>query len=673
MTTTKPAATPTLAPANDDADVRLARSLIEGGRADEAVARCDAVLARTPGHRDALYTSAVALRVGHAHAQALARLAILLEAEPTYGRAHQERGHVLRDMGNRAGAMEAYAAAVAHNAALPGSWRMLAEMHHAAGNAEASAQAASQHAYYAALPPELLTVASLIEEKSYRRAEKLCRHFLQSRGHHVEAMRMLADIAAHFGVFDEAEFLLDSCLVLQPDNLGAHYDFVDVLNKRQKFDRALDEAERLRARAPASPQVEMVYANQQLSAGNFDAALAVYDALNAASPGNPSINLTRGHALKTVGRQDEAIAAYRAAYGARGDFGDAYWSLANLKTYRFTDEELAAMREQEAGTRIAQADRYHLCFALGKALEDRGEYADSFAYYERGNRLKRDETKYDWRRLHAEMALQIDHCDAGLFERFKGAGCEASDPIFILGLPRAGSTLLEQILSSHSMVEGTMELPNIMALAHRLDGRRRVGEEARYPANLSELSAGELAGFGEAFLRDTRIHRKAGTPFFIDKMPNNFRHIGLIHLILPNAKIIDARRGAMSCCFSGFKQLFAEGQEFTYGLEEIGHYYRDYVSLMDHWDKVLPGRVLRMHYEDMVADTETQVRRMLDFCGLPFEPACLEFHRTNRAVRTASSEQVRQPIFQSGLDQWQNYSPWLAPLRGVLGEDLSTT
>ena len=328
------------------------------------------------------------------------------------------------------------------------------------------------------------------------------------------------------------------------------------------------------------------------------------------------------------------------------------------------------MRRYEAAVETVLADRYHLCFALGKALEDAGDYAASFAYYERGNRLKRDEVQYDWRKLHTEMALQSQYCTQELFARWAGVGHGASDPIFIVGLPRAGSTLLEQILSSHSQVEGTMELPNILSLAHKLDGRRRVDEEARYPANLGELTAEDFAQFGAEYIRDTMIHRKFGRPHFIDKMPNNFRHIGLIHLILPNAKIIDARRGAMGCCFSGFKQLFAEGQEFTYGLEEVGRYYCDYVDLMDHWDRVLPGKVLRVRYEDVVADLEPLVRRILDFCGLPFEDACLRFHETRRAVRTASSEQVRKPIFTSGVDQWEHFSAYLDPLRSILGPDL---
>lgn len=322
---------------------------------------------------------------------------------------------------------------------------------------------------------------------------------------------------------------------------------------------------------------------------------------------------------------------------------------------------------------VSLEDRYHLCFALGKALEDRGDYADAFDYYERGNRLKRDELRYTAERLSDEMLRQRELVTSDVVARFAGAGCPAPDPIFIVGLPRAGSTLLEQVLASHSQVEGTMELPNILTLAHKLERRSAQGEEPEYPGNLATIPLEDLTRFGEDYLRDTRIYRKQGTPLFIDKMPNNFRHIGLISAILPQAKIIDARRSAMGCCFSGFKQLFAEGQEFTYGLHEVGTYYRDYVGLMDHWDQVLPDKVLRVRYEEVVDDLEGQVRRLLDFCGLPFEEVCLNFHETERAVRTASSEQVRQPIFRSGVDQWEKFSDFLGPLRAVLGAELANT
>ncbi len=655
------------------AQVAEAQSLLQGGRLADAIVLSRRLLDEEPQNRDALYTIAVAQRIQKQHDAASETCRALIALDPASGRAYQELGHNLRDMGDMQGALSAYQEAVARNNALLGSWQMLGQIHERAGRDVPADFAHAQVEYLSALPPQLRSVASLIQEGRLYKAEQLCRHFLQKHGHHVEGMRLLAQIAASFNVHDEAEFLLESAVVFDPTNVGAHFDYVGTLQKRQKLSQALEQADLLRAKDPENPQVEMLYANQSLAVGNFDEALQIYQHQSARAPNNPGIHLTMGHALKTTGQQAEAIAAYTRAYRLKPDFGDAYWSLANLKTYRFDAEQIAAMRAIEDAPTTQLADRYHLCFALGKGLEDHGDYAESFAYYDRGNRLKREEVGYDWRRVTREIDRQIEHTPAALFAGKAGSGHAARDPIFILGLPRAGSTLLEQILASHSMIEGTMELPNILALSHKLGGRRRIDEEPDYPANLGDFSAADFVAFGEAFIADTAIHRKSGKPFFIDKMPNNFRHIGLIHLILPNAKIIDARRGATSCCFSGFKQLFAEGQEFTYGLEEVGHYYSDYVRLMAHWDAVLPGKVLRVTYEDVVTDLETQVRRMLDFLDLPFEDACLNFHQTERAVRTASSEQVRQPIFKSGVDQWENFSPWLEPLRAVLGPELSAT
>jgi hypothetical protein len=324
------------------------------------------------------------------------------------------------------------------------------------------------------------------------------------------------------------------------------------------------------------------------------------------------------------------------------------------------------MHALEADANLGPQERTYLQFALGKALEDEGRYEAAFRAYDAGNQLKRAESRYDANRMHDELKRTAELCTPELFSAHAGHGCPAPDPIFIVGLPRAGSTLLEQILASHSQVDGTLELPNVLSLVQQL--RRRGGGpgSGAYPEILRELDAEELRSFGEAYLRDTRIHR-AGAPFFTDKMPNNFRHVGLIRLMLPNAKIVDARRHPLACCTSGFKQLFAEGQEFTYDLTDLGRYYRDYVELMDHWDRVLPGRVLRVMHEDVVEDLEGQVRRLLDFCGLPFEEACLEFHRTERVVRTASSEQVRQPLYRAGVEDWEHFEPWLDPLKEALG------
>jgi hypothetical protein len=351
---------------------------------------------------------------------------------------------------------------------------------------------------------------------------------------------------------------------------------------------------------------------------------------------------------------------------AAPNHGDAWYALANLKTYAFSKDELERMRRQEEAPGQPLQNRINLCFAIAKALEDAKAFDEAFAYYERGNALKKHQTRYTAEQMEAEFEAQKAACMPALFEAQSGKGDPAPDPIFIVGLPRAGSTLLEQILASHSQVDGTLELPNILSISHALRGRNKSAEGSRYPQNLHDLEAGKLAELGRKYLEDTAIHRK-GAPFFTDKMPNNFRHIGLIKLILPNAKIIDARRAPLACCVSGFKQLFAEGQEFTYGLDEIGRYYRGYVELMDHWDAVLPGEVLRVIHEDVVEDLEAQVRRILEFCGLPFEQACVEFHKTEREVRTASSEQVRRPINTSGLEAWKRFDAHLDPLKRALG------
>jgi tetratricopeptide (TPR) repeat protein len=384
-------------------------------------------------------------------------------------------------------------------------------------------------------------------------------------------------------------------------------------------------------------------------------------------PNDAELQLVHGHALKTIGNVDAAINAYRKSFEAKNDYGDAYWSLANLKTYNFKTSEVKLMQEKEASPTIITTDRIHICFALGKHYENKKQFKQSFEYYERGNSLQRSQQHYKKEQITDILALQHKYCNQSLFDKKKDMGCTAPDPIFIVGLPRAGSTLLEQILASHSKVDGTLELPNIPALAYRLAGRKTIDETPDYPENLATLNEEQLKAFGENYLDDTRIHREKA-PYFIDKMPNNFRHIALIHLILPNAKIIDARRNPMACCFSGFKQLFASGQQFSYGLEEIGAYYKDYIKLMDHWDKMLPGKILRVQYEDVVADLKKEVIRILDYCGLPFEENCINFHQTERNIRTPSSEQVRQPIYKSGLEQWKNYETWLGPLKKALDE-----
>ena len=658
-----PTPSPTLSPV--ESQLQQAQVLLGRGAHREALALARELESSVPENRDVLYVRAVAERYLGDFAAALTTLARLESQHAGYGRLYQERGHCLRAQGATDAATESYRRAVALNAALPASWKALTELHRAAGRADEALSAQQVLDYIRGLPVPVVTATSLFAEGEILVAEQMVRRYLQEHGDHIEAMRLLAQIGSKLDVLDDAEFLLESVLVFSPDYHAARHDYALVLCKRHKHPEALAQAERLLVIEPGNRDFNILKANALVGLGRHEDALAVYRELLQDSPLQPDLHLSIAHALKTLGRADEAIASYRAAAEAVPSFGDAYWSLANLKTYRFSDDDLARMTSEEARESTGLVDRYHLCFALGKALEDAEQYQQSFAYYDRGNTLKKTESRYQTRVIERTLKDQQTVCTAEFFAARAGWGCQSPDPIFIVGLPRAGSTLLEQILSSHSQVEGTMELADIARLAQRLNGRDPADPTARYPGVLRDITAAQAQEFGEKYLADTRIYR-TGKRYFIDKMPNNFRHVGLIHLILPNARIIDARREPMACCFSNFKQLFATGQEFTYSLDDIGRYYRAYVELMNHWQAMLPGRVLRVQHEDVVDDLEGSVRRMLAQLGLEFEASCLDFHKTQRSIRTASSEQVRRPIFREGLDQWRHFEPWLGPLQAAL-------
>ena len=638
-------------------------------RFDEALADLAAVLQAEPHNPDALYMTAVCRRYTRDFDTALQLIARLKEISPEHGRAHQEEGHIHRDMGKLEEALQAYARACRFNPALVASWRSQLEILRGKGLDQQAAQVSAQLEALQALPKPLLAVLDLIGQRKLLQAEDICRQFLRKVPQHVEGMRLLADIGIRLGVLDDAEFLLESALKFEPDNTRVRIDYIQALRKRQKFAAALEQARMLLDSAPDNLQFKSLFAIESMQTGDYETALSTFDEILERLPADPVTLTSKGHAHKTCGDYEYAVEAYRAAIGSAPHHGEAHYSLANLKVYSFSDAEIDHMRGQDGNPNLSHMDRVYLNFALGKAYEDRADFATSFRHYEKGNRLKKIQATYNAERMSQDLKAQQQTCTVELFERHAGSGDPAPDPVFIVGLPRAGSTLLEQILSSHSQVDGTLELPNILSLSQRLRRRARQASTAEYPGILDELSDEELQQFGREFMQDTRIHRR-GAPFFIDKMPNNFRHIGLIHLILPNAKIIDARRHPMACCFSGYKQLFAEGQEFTYDLSDAGRYYRDYVELMDHWDAVLPGKVLRVHYEDVVADTAAQVHRILAHCGLPYEEACVNFYETKRSVRTPSSEQVRQPIYTSGLEQWRNFELWLEPLQSALGDVL---
>ncbi len=515
--------------------------------------------------------------------------------------------------------------------------------------------------------PRLMEAAVALCDNRLAVAERLLRAHLKQHPTDVAAIRMLAEAGARLGRYGDSEKLLTRALELAPGFEAARHNYAIVLYRQQKGAEALAQIERLLARDPRNPSYRNLKAATLARVGEYEAAIALYAAMLKEFPREHRMWLSYGHALRTAGRQDECVAAYRKCIALAPGFGEAYWSLANLKTFRFSETDVAALRKALAGTGLRDEDRYHLHFALGKALEDEARYAASFSHYDQGNRLRRASVNYNADDTTAHTRRSKALFTRGFFGARAGMGAPDADPIFIVGLPRAGSTLIEQILSSHSQVEGTMELPDMTMLARELGDQKLKSEASKYTDALAQLDGDQLRALGEKYLARTRIQRKTGRPFFIDKMPNNFAHLGLIHLALPNAKIIDARRHPMGNCFSAFKQHFARGQTFSYSLEELGRYYRDYVELMAHFDEVLPGRVHRVFYERMVGDTESEIRRLLAYCGLEFEEACLRFNETERAVRTASSEQVRRPIFGDAVEQWRNYEQWLEPLREALG------
>jgi tetratricopeptide (TPR) repeat protein len=571
------------------------------------------------------------------------------------------------ELGDSEGAMTALKQAAKFNPAHAHVWRALGDQFTLAGDTKAADDAYARHIKASVNDPRLVEAAAALCDNDLAKCERVLRPFLHDHPTDVGAIRMLAEAGARLGHYDQAETLLARCVELAPGFDAARFNYATILHRQYKATDALAQTDELLKRHPKNPGYRNLEAAILARLGETDRAIASYEKVLRSHPQQPKGWMSYGHTLKTAGRQSEAIGAYRKSIVQLPSLGEAYWSLANLKTFRFKPEEIAMMRAQLRRTDIEDEDRFHLDFALAKALEDAGEYETSFRHYASANAMRRKKLDYSVDEFSKTVARMKAVFTPEFLEARKGLGDAAPDPIFVVGLPRSGSTLIEQILASHSQVEGTMELPDIMAIARKLGGRKKKSDASAYPESLAALDDDALKALGQEYLDGTRIQRKTSRRFFVDKMPNNFIHTGLIHLILPNAKIIDARRHPMACCLSNFKQHFARGQGFTYDLTDIGRYYADYVDIMAHFDRVLPGRVHRVIYEHMVADPETEVRRLLGYCGLPFEEGCLRFYENDRVVRTASSEQVRMPIFTDAVEHWQNFDPWLLPLREALG------
>ena len=650
-------------------DLNDATQAVKDSRFKDALNLLKTILKENPNHIDSLYLAAVSARYLKQFDDSKQYIEHLLLNAPDMGRAYQELGHLNRDMGNEEKAAAHYRQACELNPALLAAWNSLYKYFTNNNNKPAADHALEQINKLKSLPGSLLYIDQILNEGRLGVAEAKCRAFLKENPTHTYAMSLLSEIANRLGYFDDAEFLLEKAVEFKPNDGDLRMKYAAILRKKQKFAKTMEQVDILCDMDPENLTYQAQKASEIMQNGDHEAAVVLLDNILEKNPYNFSSLTSKGHAQKTLGKTDLAIESYQSAYQIKPDHGEAFFSLSNLKTYSFSDIELKAMREQVSRVDLSLRDKAYFHFALAQGCEVNGEYEEAFFHLEKGNKIKNDQSQYSIERMDRELQAQIDVCDNSFFNDLGEGGNQTKDPIFILGLPRAGSTLVEQILASHSMIDGTLELPNILSMAQSLRGDDIYGKLGNYPKSMQSLSLEEREAFGQKFIDDTKMHRKEA-PFFTDKMPNNFRHIGLIHLIMPNAKIIDARRYPLDCCFSMFKQLFAQGQEFSYGLAEAGSYYRSYVKLMDHWERVLPGKILRVNNEDVINNLEAQVIRILNYLELPFEESCISFHETKRSVRTASSEQVRKPVNKEGMERWKPYSKNLKPLVESLGKDL---
>jgi tetratricopeptide (TPR) repeat protein len=629
------------------------------------------ILKIAPNQPVAMLLAATAQRMTGQNATALASLERLASMQPNWAAAHYERGVALGDAGQHEAALIALRRAVALKPDLPDAWREIAAQLHRIGDGDGADLAYARHIKASNRDPRLMAAAHALSENQIPKAELLLREHLKKFPTDAPAIRMLAEVAGRLRRYSDAETLLTRCLELAPGFNGARYNYAMALYRLNKPLAALQQIDILTTSEPRNSGYRNLKAVVLATIGDYPQSLELYADVLAKHPEQPRIWMSYGHALATTGRIPQSVAAYRRSIELTPTLGEAYYSLANLKTFRFDASDLEAMRTHLDRAGINDDDRAYFHFAIGKALEDSKNYAESFAHYAKANELRSARVGYDAATTTAHVRRSKHLLDTEFFAARRGFGAPHADPIFIVGMPRAGSTLVEQILASHSQVEGTMELPDIMGMATELGARWDRSGESTYPQTLADLSAAQCRALGEQYIEHTRVQRKTSKPFFIDKMPNNFQHIGLIRLTLPNARIIDARRHPMACCFSNFKQNFAQGQRFTYDLGDLGRYYGDYIELMAHFDAVLPGTIHRVIYENMIGDTEGEVRRLLAFCGLQFEAATLNFYDNDRAVRTVSAQQVRKPIFREGIDHWRHYEPWLQPLSRALGGALA--
>jgi tetratricopeptide (TPR) repeat protein len=649
-------------------DARLIRAAgLLDSDPEAAASEAAEILKEHPGDTTALLLLGTARRKS-GNPDAAETFNALAAAQPNYAPIQLELGKTLARQSRDADALAALMRAVELEPNLAQAWRELANLHAKLGDPLACDLAYAHFTRLASPDQHLAEAEFALANHRLEAAESLARSQLAKDSHDAAALRVLAGIAAEREDYVEADRLYAQCLQIAPGYSRARLDLVRILHLQQKAESMLPLLERLLQLEPGS----LLYRSLQAAAfgllGQNERSRKILEALTNEFPGNEELWISYGNALRAGGLAEQAVAAYRKGARLRPSYGEAYFCLANLKTFKFTDAEIGAMRAEANRQEIADEDRLHLEFALGKALEDARDFERSFQHYALGNALRRRTVSYDAAANNRFVASLQSMYSAEFLALRRGAGCRAPDPIFIVGMPRSGSTLIEQILAGHSQVEGTRELPDIQGLALELGITELRAGSPQFGEQVQRLTRDDLGALGERYMSQTRPYRLRATPYFIDKTPSNYYHVGLIQLILPNARVIDVRRSPLACCFANFKQHFQAGVWFSYSIDDIARYYRSYIELMAHFDKVLPGRVHRVHYEDLVRDLEGEVRKLLQYCGLPFEQQCLRFNETQRVVQTASSEQVRLPLFADGVDQWRNFEPWLGELKEALGD-----
>jgi len=637
---------------------------LRAGDAEAAIAICDSALKHFAGDANILCLAARSNIALQRFDKAKLLLDNCVRLYPDFAVAHDVVGDCLFAQGFVRAAVRAYEQVLRLDPTYADVLPKIERAQELASEAEASGKAAEvEPRRRMAFVEDIQKAEQLSNDGDVRQAEDIYRNILKRDPNHVEAARLLAKIASDNKRFTDAEVFLRHAVAITPDYTRLWVDLANVLRELHKRDEALECAEKVLQLAPDLAESHMLYAGVVGYSNRHDEAIESYKKALDISPNRPGALCSMAHHLKTVGKQEQAISAYRKCIEIKPDHAEAYWSLANLKTFKFDDPEIGAMNELLENGDLPDESSVQIHNALGLDRESRGEYGSAYSHFERCNTLRRKAETYDPVEMETRFDKIIEIFDNGFFEERTGYGNPDASPVFVVGLPRSGSTLIEQILASHSQVDGTHELIELTDTVKGL--RRSPKKKSTFPDTLPGLSREEWHELGHAYIESTRQYR-AGAPYFIDKNPNNFTFVGLLRLALPNARIINAKRHPLDSCFGTYKQLFAAGQSFSYDFTDLGEYYLQYERIMEHWHRMMPGFVLDVQYEQVVEDLETQVCRILEFCGLPFEAACLRFHETDRAVKTASSEQVRRPIYASSVNLWRHYEPHIGELIEVL-------